>query len=94
MEEGKRFRIDKIIAAVILSVGIALAGYFIGDSFFKARLQNRSVTVKGLSEREVVADLAIWNITIKAAGNDLTEVNNKIIADHKALVDFFIKQEL
>lgn len=92
MEEGKRFRIDTILAAVTLSAGIALAGYFIGDSLFKARLQNRSVTVKGLSEREVVADLAIWNITIKAAGNDLTEVNNKIISDYSTLVDFFIKQ--
>ena len=64
MQESIRCKIDYIIAAFILAGGIALGGYFIGNSFLKTRLQDRYVTVKGLSEREVAANLAIWNITI------------------------------
>jgi uncharacterized protein len=92
MNNDNKFKTDKIVASAIFAVGITLAGYFIGNSFLKARLQDRHVTVKGLSEREVTADLAIWRITIKAVGNDLTEVNNKIISDRNALSEFLIKQ--
>ena len=56
MQESIRCKIDYIIAAFILAGGIALGGYFIGNSFLKTRLQDRYVTVKGLSEREVVAN--------------------------------------
>ena len=68
-------KIGQIITALIFAFGISLAGYFIGNSFLKAKLLDRSVAVKGLSERIVSADLAIWPITIKATGNDLIERN-------------------
>ena len=92
MQESIRCKIDYIIAAFILAGGIALGGYFIGNSFLKTRLQDRYVTVKGVSEREVAANLAIWNITIKATGNNLNEVNNKINTDRNTVMDFLIKQ--
>jgi hypothetical protein len=92
MHENIRFRVDRVMAAVIFATGITLAGYFIGNSFLKTRLQDRYVTVKGLSEREVISDLAIWKITIKATGNDLSKVNNKITSDRNILTNFLVKQ--
>lgn len=69
-----------------------LAGYFIGNSFLQAKSLDRSVSVKGLSEKEVISDLAIWPITIKVAGNNLTEVNNKIELDRNTVISFLTDQ--
>ncbi|MCC8417045.1 MAG: SIMPL domain-containing protein [Rickettsia endosymbiont of Bryobia graminum] len=86
------FKIDRVIAAFILAIGIALSGYFIGNAFFKSKSLDRYITVKGLSEKEVISDLAVWPITIKATGNNLTEVNEKIESDRNILVNFLIEQ--
>ena len=66
-----------ILNPIIIAVGIALAGLFIGGGFAKSR-EDRFVTVKGISEREVNADLAIWPLRIVAADNDLTRANASV----------------
>jgi len=58
-------------AAVVLAIGIALGGAFAGVGFAKGRASERFVTVKGVSEREVQADLAVWPLQLIAADNDL-----------------------
>lgn len=77
-----------IIAALLLAVGVALAGWFIGDGFFEARAGDRYVTVKGVSERDVSADLALWPIRFVAAGNNLNAVQEKINGDRRHIQDF------
>lgn len=42
-----------------LAGSIALAGWFVGDGLRNIRTSDRFVTVKGVAEREVKADLAI-----------------------------------
>ena len=49
-----------ILSALILSLGLALAGWFIGHGFIRGRTAARFVELKGLAEREVAADLALW----------------------------------
>jgi hypothetical protein len=51
--------------------GLALLGYLLGNSAIKYREFERTVTVKGLSERELPADIVIWPIQFVAADNDL-----------------------
>jgi len=46
------------------------------------------VTVKGLSEREVPADIAIWPITFQEAGNDLNELFSGIQQKNALIIDF------
>jgi uncharacterized protein len=46
------------------------------------------VTVKGLSEREVPADIAIWPITFQEAGNDLNELFSGIQQKNALIADF------
>jgi len=60
-----------LLAAALVAVGLALGGYFVGDGFVAARALERTVEVKGLAEREVPADTAIWPIQFVVAGNDL-----------------------
>lgn len=70
----------KILLAVILAVGFALGGYFIGNGIYRS-MTRRTVTVKGLAEQDVAADTAIWNIKFSRVGSDLVGVQNSIDAD-------------
>lgn len=92
MQEICTLKDNRMIGALILAIGIALAGYFIGNSFLQAKSLDRSVTVKGLSEKEIVSDLAIWPITIKVTGNNLSEVNNKAELDRNTVISFLTEQ--
>ncbi len=77
-------------AALVLAIGVALAGWFVGDGFFQGRQADRYVTVKGVAEQDVKADLAVWALRFVATGNDLTEVQRKIAADAVLARDFLI----
>jgi uncharacterized protein len=61
-----------ILAAVVLALGLVLGGWFIGRGFIQGRWSVRFVEVKGLAEREVTADLALWPLRYVSTGNDLT----------------------
>jgi hypothetical protein len=71
-------RVNDIVRPAIIAVGLALAGLFVGGGFARARSADRFVTVKGISEREVKADLAIWPLRIVAASDDLTSANAQL----------------
>ena len=49
-----------IIMGVLLSLGIAVGGYFVGQVLYNAKLD--TAEVKGLAERRVEADRANWQI--------------------------------
>jgi uncharacterized protein len=59
------------LLGLLLAVGFALGGYFVGHGFVEARALERTVEVKGLAEREMPADTAIWPVQYVVAGNEL-----------------------
>ncbi|MCJ7627052.1 MAG: SIMPL domain-containing protein [Longimicrobiales bacterium] len=59
------------LPVIILTAGLVLAGALIGSGFRASRSGDRFVTVKGVSERQVEADLALWPLQIVAGDNDL-----------------------
>ena len=61
---------SKILPASILALGLALGGFFPGYYYCKTHADLRSVTVKGLAEKDVVADMGIWNIQFTVSGNN------------------------
>lgn len=78
----------RLLAALLIGIGLALGGWFVGAGFVKSRLGVRSVTVKGLAERDVRADLALWPLRFVATGNVLADVRAKIVADEAAVRQF------
>ena len=62
---------ERTIQAIILAIGVAVGGALVGSGFARAKSADRYVTVKGVTEREVRADLAIWPLHVVAADNDL-----------------------
>ena len=51
-------------AGWVLALAIAVAGWFVGHGFGTGRARDRFVSVKGVSEREVKADLALWPLQL------------------------------
>jgi hypothetical protein len=85
-------RITHWISALLLSLGLVLAGYFIGNLQVKGKKYDRYVTVKGLSEREVPADLAVWPISIALTGNDLQALSRRIEVQNEEVYRFFAER--
>lgn len=77
--------------AVVLALGVALAGLLVGNGFARGRAADRYVTVKGVAEREVRADLAIWPIRVTGADNELSVANGKLATSVAGVRDFLIR---
>ena len=80
------------ILGIFVGLGIMIAGFSISHALFKTRAADRYVTVKGLAEREVDADLAIWPITFKDAGNDLAGLQDEITRKREVITDFLLEK--
>lgn len=81
-----------VVASVIVGLGIAAGGFFPGYYYYKTLHDNRSVTVKGLAEMNVKADLAIWKIKFKTTGNDLSALQQKMTNDLRIINNYLAKQ--
>ena len=77
---------------LLLSASIIIGGYFVGNMQKIGKQYDRHVEVKGLSEREVSADLAVWPLTITITGNDLKTLRTDIERQNKQVYDFFIQK--
>jgi uncharacterized protein len=73
----------------LLASGLIVGGYLMGDGLVRMKQADRAVTVRGLAEREVTADLATWTIAYSAKGSDLQSAQAKADADTKAIRAFF-----
>ena len=63
-----------VIMGVLLSLGIAAGGYFVGQLLYNAK--ENTAEAKGLAERRVEADRANWNISYGRKGNQFSELKN------------------
>ena len=65
------------VAAGLLALGVFLGGFFPGYFYYRAKMDSNFVTVKGLSEMDVRADLAVWELKFVVTGNDLKTAQNE-----------------
>jgi hypothetical protein len=79
---------------IILALGFAIGGFFIGNGFVRAKGTERFVTVKGVSEREARADLAIWPIHLIAADNDLTVASSQLQRSISQVRQFLVRNSI
>jgi len=74
-----------------ISLGLALAGGFIASSIKTFRTSDRSVTVRGVAEKEVSADLAIWPINFNVTDNELQLLQQKIRTGRENIRKFLLE---
>jgi len=73
---------------VLLCIGFIALGFLLSSGALKVKELERTVTVKGLSEREVQADIAIWPIRFNEANNDLNQLYSEIQRKSDLAVNF------
>lgn len=55
----------------IVVIGLAINGMILGRAIERFKKEDRTILVKGFSEREVKSDFAVWTIKTRIANNDL-----------------------
>ena len=80
------------IGSTLVALGVASAGWFVGEGVLKGRQAERVISVKGLSERAVKADLAFWPIRYVVVGNELGKVRAELQAATDGVARFLKAQ--
>ncbi len=81
-----------VVAALLVAAGLAAGGWLAGEGLARARASDRFVTVKGIAEREVEADIAIWPLKLVASDNDLALAHAQIQASAEKVREFLARQ--
>lgn len=76
------------VLGLCIGGGVALAGISLGISLKESRKPQRVVSVRGLAEREVDADLAVWPITFAEMSNDLVALNASLSEKRRIITEF------
>ena len=81
--DSLKIGISIVMAAVILAVGLA-----------NIITPERSVSVRGLAEREVDANLAVWNMSFSMGENSLESMQRSILEKTEVIKKYLIKHGL
>ncbi len=81
-----------LVFGVCFIIGLTIVGTQLVNGIVSFKTLNRSVIVKGLSEKEVPANTAIWPIRYKQAANELKELINAIDKKNDQIKTFLIER--
>lgn len=82
------------VLGLFIFLGLTCLGYLLSEALLSFKEYERSVTAKGLSERELQADVVIWPIRFTAAANDLTTLYETLETHTRNIEEFLIKEGL
>ena len=72
----------------MLAIGVVIAGWLLSGGIRHFKDTERVVTVKGLAEKEVMADRVIWPLSYKEVGNDMLALYNTMESANAKIVEF------
>jgi len=78
--------------ALAVFLGLSALGFLLGNAAVQVKEYERTVTVKGLSEREVPADVVIWPIALSEASSDLEQLYLAMDADVEKVLAYLASQ--
>ena len=84
-------KIESLIIGTSIVIGLFLLGATLGKSIVEYKSLDRTVVVKGLAEKEVNADIVIWNITYLRASNNLEDLYVNLDDDTQKILSFLKK---
>ncbi len=62
-----------LVVSIVIAIGIVVGALVLGNSMERFRTNDRYISVKGFSEREVKSDFVIWSLKLRMAVNNLQE---------------------
>lgn len=78
----------KSCSGVSVMIGLIALGLFIGKGLTRIANQEQYVTVKGLAEREVMANKVVWPLPYKSVSNDMQELYDGIEKNKNVILSF------
>lgn len=83
-------RVSALVLGVFLLAAATVLGYQLSDAAIRFKQFERSVTVKGLAEREYPADVVIWPIQYTVASNDLEQLYGELDRQAESIHAFLL----
>ncbi|MGL5652858.1 MAG: SIMPL domain-containing protein [Vibrio sp.] len=80
------------VLGLSLIIGLATLGFLVQQMAVKFKEYERVVTVKGLSEREVLADTVIWPIQFSVADNQLATLFDTVDQQTQLITQYLVQQ--
>ena len=80
-----------LLPSMAIVAGLALLGFFISKGLTSIANQEQYVTVKGLAERDVLANKVVWPLPYKCVSNDMQALY-KDIENNRDIVLSFLKE--
>ncbi|MBR4988389.1 MAG: SIMPL domain-containing protein [Bacteroidaceae bacterium] len=75
-------------SGIFVMIGLVALGLFIGKGLTRIANQEQYVTVKGLAEREVMANKVVWPLPYKSVSNDMQELYDGIEKNKNVILSF------
>lgn len=82
MDKGRFF------SGLFIMIGLIVLGMMIPRAVSKYRSFDRTVNVKGLCEKEVMADKVIWPVVYKVMANDIQSVYDQTDGNNAVILSF------
>lgn len=84
--------LPRLLTGLLVAAGIAVAGLFVSGGLERFRMADRSISVKGLAEKDVQSDFAIWTLNFRRAGNEFAGVQQALASDRDKVRAFLKAQ--
>lgn len=88
LDDQKGMWKKQLIPCIAIIIGFSLLGYFISSGLKSIASQDQYVTVKGLAEREVMANKVVWPLPYKCVSNNIQELYNEIEKNNGIILGF------
>jgi hypothetical protein len=82
---------SSFVLGVFIAAGLIGMAFFLSDAVLRVKSMERSVAVKGLAQKEVDADIAIFPIRFQNAAASMEALNIEIKSDIKVIREFLHK---
>ncbi|MCE3011737.1 MAG: SIMPL domain-containing protein [Proteobacteria bacterium] len=83
---------NNLIPSVLVSIGLSLGGFLIGQGFVRMKQLDQIVEVRGLDEKLVEANEATWDISFSLSGNNLQEMTTRLTQKQTSLKEYLLSQ--
>jgi uncharacterized protein len=85
---------NPLLLSIVIIVSVILGSVILGRALQRFKTEDRSISVKGFSEREVKSDLVVWTIRTRIANNDLSEGSKSIEEAKNKVIDFLLRNNI
>lgn len=94
MEKNSASYTSHLGLGIALSLGLFASSVYVGTTIFRLKAADKTIEVKGFSEKKITSDIAVWSGNLIARSTSLTEAFSKLENDKKQVIGFFTGEDI